>query len=150
MGAASALGVVGLDADRVLMASQTDVGGNDFLDLHPDVLLVPKALGGTARVINGAQYDPDAANKLQRPNAVAGLFSDIVDSARLSGTRRYLFANPSEAPVLEVVFLDGNDMPYVESEDGFSVDGTRWKVRLDFGVGAIDYRGAVTNAGTAG
>ena len=149
VGAASALGVVGLDADRVLMASQTDVGGNDFLDLRPDVLLVPLALGGTARVVNAAQYDPDAANKLQRPNAVAGLFSDIVDSARLSGTRRYLFANPSEAPVLEVVFLDGNDTPYVESEDGFSVDGTRWKVRLDFGVGAIDYRGAVTNAGIA-
>jgi len=27
------------------------------------------------------------------------------------------------------------------------VDGARWKVRLDYGVGAIDYRGAVTNAG---
>lgn len=147
--AQTVLGVTGLDADRVLMASQMDVGANDFLDLRPSVLLVPLALGGAARVINGAQYDPDTANKLQRPNMVNGLFRDIVDTPRLSGTRRYLFADPSEAPVLEVVFLDGNEAPYVESENGFSVDGTRWKVRLDFGVGAIDYRGAVTNAGIA-
>lgn len=144
---AAALSMAALDLDRVAMASQTDVGGNDFLDLRPAVLLVPLALGGSARVINGAQYDPDTANKLQRPNMVNGLFRDIVDTPRLSGTRRYLFADPAEAPVLEVVFLDGNDTPYVESENGFSVDGTRWKVRLDFGVGAVDYRGAVMNAG---
>ena len=144
---AAALSMAALDLDRVAMASQTDVGGNDFLDLRPAVLLVPLALGGSARVINGAQYDPDTANKLQRPNIVNGLFRDIVDTPRLSGTRRYLFADPAEAPVLEVVFLDGNDTPYVESENGFSVDGTRWKVRLDFGVGAVDYRGAVMNAG---
>lgn len=143
----AAITMAALDLDRVAMASQTDVGGNDFLDLRPAVLLVPLALGGTARVINGAQYDPDTANKLQRPNVVAGLFRDIVDTPRLSGTRRYLFADPNEAPVLEVAFLDGNDTPYVESEDGFSVDGTRWKIRLDYGVGAVDYRGAVTNAG---
>ena len=30
---------------------------------------------------------------------------------------------------------------------GFDVDGSRWKVRLDYGVAGIDYRGAVTNAG---
>jgi hypothetical protein len=78
---------------------------------------------------------------------VRGLFGDIVDTPRLSGTRRYLFAATSEAPVLEVAFLDGNDAPYLESETGFTVDGTRWKVRLDFGIAAVDYRGAVTNAG---
>ena len=143
----AAITMAALDLDRVAMASQTDVGGNDFLDLRPAVLLVPLALGGTARVINGAQYDPDTANKLQKPNIVNGLFRDIVDSPRLSGNRRYLFADPNEAPVLEVAFLDGNQEPYVEQEAGFTVDGTRYKVRLDFGVAGIDYRGAVTNAG---
>ena len=149
IGTGAAISVAGLDADRVLMASQTDVGGNDFLDLRPSVLLVPLSLGGTARVINGAQYDPDTANKLQKPNIVNGLFSDIVDTPRLSGARRYLFAAPAEAPVLEVAFLDGNQEPYVEQQTGFTVDGTQYKVRLDFGVSAIDYRGAVTNEGTA-
>lgn len=151
IGTNSALTVAGIDADRVLMGSQTDVGGNDFLDLRPAVLLVPLGLGGAARVINQAQYDvDDKANKAQMtPNKVAGLFRDIVDSPRLSGTRRYAFADPLEAPAIEVAFLDGNSTPYLESETGFTVDGTRWKVRLDYGVAAVDYRGTTTNAGTA-
>jgi ATP-dependent protease ClpP protease subunit len=143
----AALSVAALDLDRVAMASQLDVGGNDFLDLRPAVLVVPISQGGNARVINDAQYDPDTANKLQRPNQVRGLFSDIVDTPRLTGTRRYLFASAAEAPVLEVAFLDGNDTPYLELENGFSVDGARWKVRLDYGIAGVDYRGAVTNAG---
>lgn len=144
---AAALSAAAIDLDRVAMASQMNVGANDYLDLRPQTLLVPVALGGTAKSINMAEYDPDTANKLQKPNTVRGLFGDVVDTPRLSGTRRYLFAATSEAPVLEVAFLDGNDAPYLESETGFTVDGTRWKVRLDFGIAAVDYRGAVTNAG---
>lgn len=144
---AAALSMAAIDADRVAMALQMDVGGNDYIDLRPDVLLVPIALGGTARTINAAVYDPDTANKLQKPNMVNGLFSDIVDSQRINGTRRYVFTNPMLAPVIEVSFLDGNQTPYLEMKDGFDVDGAAWKVRLDFGVTAIDYRGAITNAG---
>jgi len=147
IGSAGALAVVSIEDARVKLASQMDVGGNDYLDLRPAVLLVPMGLGGTARVINAAEYDPDTSGKLQRPNMVRGLFRDIVDTPRLSGTRFYTFADPSEAPVIEVAFLDGNQSPYLEIQDGFDVDGAQYKVRLDFGVGAIDYRGAVTNAG---
>lgn len=147
IGAAAGLSMSAIDADRVVMAQQMDVGSNDYLDLRPAVLLVPIGLGGTARGINQAQYDPDTPNKLQKPNIVNGLFRDIVDTPRLSGTRRYLFADPNEAPVIEVAFLDGAEEPFLEQETGFTVDGSRWKVRLDFGTAAIDYRGAVTNEG---
>ena len=143
----AAISMAAIDADRVAMASQTDVSGNDYLDLRPAVLLVPIGLGGTARSINDALYDPDTANKLQKPNVVNGLFRDIVGTPRLTGTRRYLFADAMEAPVIEVAFLDGNQSPYLEVQDGFDVDGARYKVRLDYGVAAVDYRGAVTNAG---
>lgn len=148
IGTNTALTVSGIEADRVLMAMQKDVGGNGYLDLRPEVLLVPMSLGGTARIINSAEYDPDTANKLQKPNMVRGLFSDVVDTPRMTGTRRYLFANSTVAPVIEVAFLNGDQGPFLESENGFTVDGVRWKVRLDYGVGAIDYRGAVTNSGT--
>ena len=143
----AALAMLALDADRVAMASQKDVGGNDYLDLMPAVLLVPISLGGSARSIIAAEYDPDTANKLQKPNIVRNMVRDVVDTPRLTGTRRYLFADPAEAPVIEVAFLDGVQDPYLEMQGGFDVDGARWKVRLDYGVGAIDYRGAVTNAG---
>lgn len=143
----SALGVAGLDADRVVMGSQRDSSGNEILELRPKILLVPLGLGGVARVTNDAQYDPDTANKLQMPNRVRGLFTDVVDTARLSGTRRYLFADPQSANAIEVAFLEGQTGPVLESEDGWRTDGTEWKLRLDFGVAFIDPKGAVTNAG---
>jgi len=124
-----------------------DGSKNDYPALRPAVWLGPLALGGPARSINDAQYDPDTANKLQRPNFVNGLYRDIVDTPRLSGTRRYSFTDATEAPVLEVAFLDGAQEPYLEVKDGFDVDGAQYKVRLDYGVAAVDYRGAVTNAG---
>lgn len=135
------------DAMRVQMAQQKDKDGNDFLDIRPSLWLGPLSLGSTVRILNGSQYDPDAANKLQRPNIVNGLLSDVIDTPRLTGTPYYMFANPSEEPVLELAFLDGVQTPYMESEEGFTVDGIRWKIRLDYGVGAIGWRGAIRNAG---
>lgn len=147
IGTPAANTVAAWDEARAKMAQQKDPSGNDFLDLRPAVWLGPTGLGGTARVLNGAEYDPDTANKLQKPNMVRGLVGDIVDTPRLSGTPWYLFADPMDAAVLEVAFLDGVDTPYLEQEAGFTVDGVRWKVRLDYGVAGIDYRGAVRNAG---
>ena len=136
-----------IDDMRVKMASQKGVGNVDFLALTPSGLLVPLASGSTARVINNAEYDPDTSNKLQKPNAVRGLFKEVIDTPRLTGTRIYAFADATEAPVIEVAFLDGQQEPYLELQNGFDVDGGRYKVRLDYGIAAIDYRGAVTAAG---
>jgi hypothetical protein len=149
LGTAAAPSVTSFDAARVLMGAQKDVGGNDFLSLTPAIWLGPLGLGGEARVINDSGYDPDAPNKLQRANKVRGLIRDVVDTPRLTGTGWYMFADPNEAPVIEVAFLDGQDTPFLDSEEGFGVDGVRWKCRLDFGVAVIDYRGAVYNAGAA-
>lgn len=139
--------VTTIDAGRVAMASQKDVGGNDFLDLMPSIWLGPLGLGGSVRVINRAEFDPDTSNKLHKPNAVRDLFSDVVDTPRMTGSAWHMLANPNDAPVLEVAFLDGVQEPYLELENGFEVDGARYKVRLDFGVAAIDFRGAYRNHG---
>lgn len=147
IGTGAALSVASFDADRVVMASQKDISGNEILDLRPEILLLPIGLGGAARVINQAQYDVDVSNKFQVPNKVVGMYRDIVDTARMTGTRRYSFASPSVAPVLEVAFLDGQQEPVLETKDGWRVDGTEMKVRLDYAVGAVGYLGAVTNAG---
>lgn len=147
LAAAAAPSVASIDAARQLMASQKDRSGNEYLDIRPAVWVGPLSLGGSARVINGAQYDPDTANKLQRPNMVAGLYSDIVDTPRLTGTAWYSFADPAIAPALEVAFLDGQSEPFLATEDGWRVDGVEWKVRLDYGVAAVDYVGVVRNPG---
>jgi hypothetical protein len=146
----AALTAAAIDADRVKMAQQMDQNSNEYLDLRPAILVLAVGLGGQARIINQSVYDPDTvANKAQmKPNAVVGLFRDIVDTPRLgSSTRRYLFADPAIAPVIEVAFLEGQSEPVIETQDGWRVDGTEMKVRYDYAVGGVGYHGAVTNAG---
>jgi hypothetical protein len=146
-GTASALGVPGLDADRVLMAQQRDAQNNEFLDIRPQTLLVASSQGGAARVLNDAQYDVTETQKFQVPNRVRGLFRDVVDTPRLSGTRRYLFANPDVAAAIVVAFLDGQQSPVLETDEGWRADGTEMKVRFDYRAQMFDPKGALTNAG---
>ncbi|PZR12708.1 MAG: peptidase S14 [Archangium gephyra] len=146
-GTGSALSVAGLDADRLVMAQQKDASNNEVLDLKPSILLVPSSLVGAAKVLVNAQYDPDAPGQLQRPNMVNGIVKEIVDTSRITGPRRYLFADPNLLPAFVVAFLNGQQNPTIESKDGWRVDGTELKVRFDFKVNHFDPKGAVTNAG---
>lgn len=142
--------VASLDAARVQLALQKDPAGNDFLDITPALWLGPLGLGGTARVVIGAEYDPDTNNKLQRPNIVRNMVRDIIDTPRLSGTPWYVLADPNLEPTFEVGFLDGVQTPTLEQETNFRTDGVAWKVSHRYGVAAIGYRGIVKNAGTGG
>ena len=144
---AAAPSVDSFDDARVQMSQQKDVWGNEFLALTPSIWLGPMALGGKARVTNGSEHDPDITGKIQIPNKVRNQYSKVIDTPRLTGTAWYSFADPSVAPTIEVVFLDGVQEPYLESRMGWNVDGTEWKVRLDYGVGGVDYRGGQRNAG---
>ena len=145
--AGAAPSVAAFDLVRTAMSSQRDVSGNDYLDLQPSIWLGPIGLKGDADVINQSKYDPDASNKLERVNKALGIFSRTIGSPRLSGTAWYAFADPQVAPAIEVAFLDGNQEPYLENEIGFSVDGTRWKVRHDYGVAWVEYKSAYKNPG---
>lgn len=146
-GTAAAPGVASFDAARQAMAQQKDPAGNDFLDISPSLWLGPLSLGGTARVINRSEYDPDANSKLQRPNMVANMFDDIIDSPRLSGTAWYALAQAATEPVFEVAFLDGVQTPTLEQELNFRTDGIAWKAAHRYGVGAVGWRGINKNAG---
>lgn len=144
---AAAPTVTSLDAVRQQMMLQMDKDGNDYLDIVPRLWLGPVTLGGEVRVLNGAEYDINVSNKFQVPNRVRNMFKDVIDTPRLSGTPWYVFADPNEEPTIEVTFLDGQQTPYMEREDGFDVDGIRWKTRLDFDVNGVGYKGAIRNAG---
>jgi hypothetical protein len=139
--------VASFETVRVAMASQVDVGANDYISVPPSIWLGPMALGGTARVVNDSQYDVDAVttnatNKFQVPNKSRGLFKTIVDTPRLTGSLWYAFADPALEPVIEVAFLNGNQSPTVEMQDAFTQNGVVWKIFLDYAVGAVGYRGA--------
>lgn len=135
------------DEARQIMAKQKDISGNEFLDIRPAIWLGSLAKGGTARVLNDAQYDPDTANKLQRPNMVRGLFREIVDTPRLTGNPWWAFADPAQAPAIEVVFLNGEQMPQLDTKDGWRIDGYEARAKHEYGVGAVNWRSVVRNAG---
>ena len=140
--------VATLDAARQALMSQKAPGADaEYLDIAPAVAVVALAQGGNTRVIVEAKYDPDTADKLQKPNKVNGIVKDIVDSPRVNGTLWHLFADPNVAPVYEVVFLDGQRTPTVTEEVNFKTSGLAWKVELPFGAGAIDWRGGYRNPG---
>jgi phage head maturation protease len=73
---------------------------------------------------------------------------EVVVDPRIS-VAWYLVADPAEIDGLEYAYLEGNAGPQITSELGFDVDGIRFRVRLDFGAGFVDWRGWAKNAGAA-
>ncbi|HEU4589372.1 MAG TPA: head maturation protease, ClpP-related [Steroidobacteraceae bacterium] len=144
---AGAPSVSTIDADRQLMAAQTDPSGNDVLDIAPSIWLGPKTLGSSVRVINLAQYDPDTPNKLQKPNAVVGAYDQIVDTARLTGTPWFSFADPNIEPMFEMGFVDGQQEPQLAMEEAFTQHGMKWRIVDEWGMAGVGFRGGVRNAG---
>src|SRR5690606_30758542 len=65
---AAAPTVASIDAARMLMAQQMEVGGNDYLDLLPDLWLGPISLGSVAREVNAMEYNDEATKNQRRPN----------------------------------------------------------------------------------
>lgn len=140
LSAAASPTVDAVEAARVALASQS--AGGEILDLMADIWVGPLSIGGEARVVNDSQYDPSATSKLQRANKVRGLFSDVVDSARVSGAW-YTFADPMIAPAIEVVFLEGEEDPVVEMMAADATDGLKMKVRHDHGAAFVSPTGVV-------
>lgn len=79
-------------------------------------------------------------------NTVKGLVTPITDY-RITGNQWFMAADPNQFDTIEVTYLDGVEEPVVESKDGWTIDGTELKVRLDAGVNPLDYRGLFKNAG---
>ena len=64
-----------------------------------------------------------------------------------SATAWYLAARPDIIDTIEYSYLDGFPGPVVEVENGWDIDATEIKCRLDFGCGVLDWRGLYKNAG---
>jgi hypothetical protein len=147
-GSGAAPSVTTIEAGMTAMALQTDPTGN-VLNIQPAHLIVPVALKGTAMTLMAAQYDPAGTAGTLTPNTVQGAM-DVIADARLDADdplQWYLAANANMHDTVEVAFLDGNQTPFLESQDGWKQDGVEYKVRIDAVAGAMDYRGLYQNDG---
>lgn len=148
VGTAGAMSVTTIDELDKLLGMQQDPSGNDYLDLMPSVLLVPRALKSAGNIIVSSASHPDFSNS-RKANPVEGI-AKVVASPWLdavSETAFYLLASPQDAPLMEVLFLDGNEAPFIDEQEVFLTDELQWKVRLDYAVAANDWRGGAYNAG---
>ncbi|MDJ0513072.1 MAG: HK97 family phage prohead protease [Methyloceanibacter sp.] len=137
-----------IDAARTAMATQTDPSGSAVLNIPPSYLLVPRALEGKGMQIQNAEFDPAIGSGVA-PNFLRGTFQTIAE-ARLdadNAAKWYMAASPSLIDTVTVGFLDGQQTPYLETQNGWSVDGVAYKVRMDAAAAPMDFRGLYSNPG---
>jgi len=134
------------------MATQKDRGGKAALNVPAKFLLAPTKLRSPVLQALNSEYAPDDTDKAgtaKMPNAyntVRGAAEPIFD-ARLAGNAWYLAADPSRFDTIEVSYLDGISTPFLDQQDGWSVDGTEFKVRIDAAATALAFEGLYKNAG---
>lgn len=155
---ANALAVSALNTGWTVMATQTGLTSGVILNIVPRYLIVPSALSYTALQIANSVADPsNAAGSTEdaaRPNFNSGTINvygpqgsrpvmPIVDANldASSPTAWYLAAEPNQVDTIEVCYLQGEETPFLDREEGFSTDSVRYKIRQTFGAAAIDYRG---------
>lgn len=153
---ASSLSVSGLTAAELLFFNQVDPNGKP-LGVMPKILLVPNALNVTATQLmrDTEVRDTTASTKYTTGNPHAGKFN-VVRSSYLSNTTItgysttawYLLADPMDLPVIEMCFLNGQEVPVIEqAEADFNTLGIQMRGYNDFGVAKQDFRGGVKSAG---
>jgi ATP-dependent protease ClpP protease subunit len=145
----TALSVASIIVGEAAMAAQKDKSLRTALNLTPKYLLAPRGKRGIAWELLNSAADPASSNSNKR-NFAASLGLELIVDAELdkaSATAWYLAADQNIAPVIEVDFLDGVDVPYVDEAVEWDTDAIKHKTRLDYGVQAIEWRGGYKNAG---
>jgi len=117
------------------------------LNVQARYLAVPVALQLTsAQLISGNLAPAQTANVVpEYLRALMPIAEPRLDAN--SATAWYLFASPDQIDTIEYAYLEGQDGVYLETRQGYDVDGVEIKARLDFGAKAIDFRGMQKNAG---
>ena len=65
--------------------------------------------------------------------------------ASVGATNWFMACDPSQMDTIEYCYLEGQQGIFIETRQGFDVDGVEIKARLDFAAAAIDYRGLCKN-----
>jgi len=157
-GVDTALGIDALTQAETMFLDQTDPDGHP-LAVAPVILLVPNALYVPAtQIMNSTELrDPASTKKTPVANPHAGKFrpvrSSYLSNPKYTGNSTkawYVLADPSDMPVIEVAFLNGQQQPTVESADAdFNNLGIQMRGYHDFGCALQEPRGGVRMKGEA-
>ena len=131
-----------LSAARLALRRQTGLDGVSPISATPKFILAAPELETTFEKLLAEL----AAAKVDDQNPFSGKMTLLIEP-RLSGDDWYVFADPAMLPVLEYAYLSSAQGPQIASRDGWEVLGREFRVVLDFGCGAVDWRGAYHDLG---
>lgn len=146
------LSVPALNAAALLMYNQTEKDSNEILGLDCWTLAIPRALWEVAFAINNTEKYATGPGIFEA-NPWFKKFGQnneriIVNPLQTDVNDWGLFANPADVDILEVGYLQGKKEPEffladaVPAEQVFVADKIRYKIRHEYGVEILDFRGA--------
>jgi ATP-dependent protease ClpP protease subunit len=140
-GSGAAISVTSLAAGRAAIQKHKGINNED-LALSPKILLCgPDKLTEAEQIIA-----PIQALEAGKVNPFSGMMG-VESTPKITGNAWYLLTDPSVQAQFMHGFLAGDAGPRMRMDEPFGVQGVRFSIERDFGVGAIDWRGAWKNPG---
>jgi len=136
----TALDETNLSAARLAMRKVKGLDGKTPVNVAPAYLMVGPELETSAEKLLAQIYAATAATA----NPFSGRLELLVEGL-IANKAWYVFAKPAALPVLEYAHLESAPGPQVATEEDFDTLATKFRVVLDFGCSAIDWRGAYRN-----
>lgn len=135
-----------ISAGRTAMRQQKE--GERTLNIRPAFMLVPTTLETQAiqvvksGSVKGADVNANIINPVRD-------LAEIIAEPRLddASEKDWYMASRQGSDTIEVAYLNGIDVPYIDQLEGFTSDGVTTKVRIDAGVAPVDYRGLLKVTG---
>lgn len=138
----AALDIDSLSDARLAMRKTKGLDGKTIINATPKYLVVGPELETVAEQVLAAIYAQTPADA----NPFTGKLTLLVEP-RITDDQWFVFADPSQVPVLEYSYLSSAPGPQLASREGWDVLSVEYRVYEDFGCGALDWRGAVRNPG---
>ncbi|MBQ0822105.1 Mu-like prophage major head subunit gpT family protein [Microvirga sp. HBU67558] len=118
---------------RKAMRTQKGLKG-EFISVTPKFLIVGPELETVAEKVV-ASITPAT---IEDVNAFSNLL--LIVEPRIEDDSWFLVADPAEIDGLEYAYLEGEPGPQITTQAGFEIDGVKFRIRMDFGAGFVDWR----------
>lgn len=136
------IAVASLSEARTAMMRQKGLA-NEIIRVMPKFLLVPPEQQTLAE-----QMLADlAASETGAVNPFSGKLEALVDPFLEDGNAWYVVSDMAHLDSLQHAYLNGQSGPQIFTQEGFETDTMKFKCRLDFGAGFVDFRGWYRNEG---
>ncbi len=144
----AALGHSALGAGFLAMALQKGPNNAATLNIRPQFLIAPVTLEADHEQFFNTTRIGDVTSGTIYDNQYAGSRLTRVYEPRLDDddAAAWYLAGP-RGRTITVYFLNGVETPYIESKEGWNVDGIEYKVRIDAGAKAMYWQGLAKNPG---